>query len=225
MIIINNEKFTNVLNFNVNSVLVKDEYGQEKRFEFTLNELSFISVVFYKDHAVFHIHESGSKTSVIAIDNGHKKIIDSTVSQAISMQLLTNISYEKERDDVSLNTWLLSLDDNHRKLILEDKWMLAEQAFKAGMNIGRSATYSKDGDFLIPFFLTDACDPSQTVKHGSVTFSEHGVSIKVDGYVNDANLNEIIFLEQAHGQLNLRLYEDKNNEEPTKLASFTEAKE
>ncbi len=32
----------------------------------------------------------------------------------------------------SLNEWFLGLPEDHQKLIREDKWMLAEQAFSAG---------------------------------------------------------------------------------------------
>lgn len=49
---------------------------------------------------------------------------------------------------MTFNEWFTKLPEGRQKILREDKWMLAEAAFEAGVSFGRST--NKEGRYLVP---------------------------------------------------------------------------
>lgn len=219
------QTFNGFISYDENSFLFLDKRDFPCRIT---SSISNMKVEIFKNRTVFQLTEDNGEILQLSLPNSEKISIDKLIQKGIELKIFTNISYSDEKssndkDDVSFNTWYLSLEKGRQKVLQEDKWMLADAAFKAGQNIAIFHT-NQSSDMIMPFFLHDFENKNDD-KNGQISVSHEGISICINGYKNSDNNHEIIFLEHHNGELNLRLYEDKSNCEPTKTLDFSKAKD
>ena len=224
MIRINKQEFDNVTFFNMDGLIVNNEGEPSENIGLEYDKSSIIGVIVCNAGTTFKILESNYKVTEIFIEFEHQEIIDKAILSAFKSKMLHQVLYNNEIEDISFNTWYLSLEKGRQKALQEDKWMLAESAFKAGNQLGRASVQQFNGEVQIPFFLTDNLNTSDAIKRGMLSIDNNGIEIKVSGYHNPANDDALIYLENAGGELNLRIYDDPENESPNRNFDFKDTK-
>jgi hypothetical protein len=72
------------------------------------------------------------ETNLKLVREEYTKLLDRT--ERLQAELLNDIEQVRYPNKAELNDWFLSLPEGRQKVLVEDKWMLAEAAFEAGRN-------------------------------------------------------------------------------------------
>lgn len=249
MIEFNGQKYSCIEMFNINTLSLsggetKETDAFKKTFALSAfserknnNSKANVSVVVTGHSTTFFITDNYGIRDVIWFSNKHQDSIDDAIYLAVKDKLLTSLIYLDEDEKfmpskpspVSFNTWFLSQPEGRRKVLIDDKWMISEAAFKAGVSIGQQNILlnRKDKTIIseIPFLIKDGNNgDNQLDINGKITVNPYGIGISIDGFTSPDNYDQIIYLEKYNDVVNLRVHADNTRTEPTNSIDLSCAK-